>query len=100
MIGSLLTLGLIGIAAALGASGFDASWTRFHELLFSNDFWLLNPRTDHLIQMFPPAFWQNIVFFIGLLAAAQAGLLVLISGLYLGATHRRAPEGELAISYG
>jgi integral membrane protein (TIGR01906 family) len=100
LIASVLTLAVIGVAAGLGASGFDENWTRFHELLFSNDFWLLNPRTDHLIQMFPPQFWQNIVFFVGLLAAAEAGLLLLVSGLYLGATHRREPEPELAVSFG
>lgn len=100
IIGSGLTLAIVGVAGALGASGFDAAWLHFHELIFSNDFWLLNPRTDHLIQIFPPEFWQNIVFVIGLLVAAEAGLVLLVSGLYLGATSRRMPEGELAPSYG
>lgn len=100
MFGSALTLSLLGIVAGLGLSGFDAAWLRFHELVFTNNFYLLNPRTDHLIQMFPPEFMQNIVFFVGLLAAAEAGLMLLASGLYLGATSRRAPEAGLAPSYG
>ena len=100
LIGCGLTLAMLGVAGGLGASGFDAAWLHFHELIFSNDFWLLNPRTDHLIQMFPPEFWQNIVFLIGLLAAAEAGLVLLMAGLYLGATSRRLPEAELSPSYG
>jgi len=100
MVGCGITLALLGVVGALGASGFNANWTRFHELLFSNDFWLLNPRTDHLIQIFPPEFWQNIVFFIGILAAAQAALILVVAGLYLGATHHRALEAELSPSYG
>jgi integral membrane protein (TIGR01906 family) len=100
MVGAGLTLALLAVAGGLGASGFDAAWRRFHELIFSNDFWLLNPRTDRLIQIFPPEFWQNIVFLIGLLAAAQAALVLLVAGLYLGATSRRVSEGELAPSYG
>jgi integral membrane protein (TIGR01906 family) len=100
MIGSGMTLLAIGGAGVFGLSGFDSAWTQFHEVLFSNDFWLLNPRTDRLIQIFPPEFWQNIVFFIGLLSAAQAALLLVVSGLYLGATAHRQPEPELAPSYG
>jgi len=100
MFGSSLTIAAIGAAGALGLSGFDSAWTKFHELIFSNDFWLLNPRTDHLIQIFTPEFWQNMVFFVGLLSAAEAALILLVSGLYVGATSRRAPEPELAPSFG
>ncbi len=100
MIGCGVTLFMIVGAGLFGLSGFNSAWTQFHQLLFSNDFWLLNPRTDHLIQIFPPEFWQNIVFFIGLLSAAEAGLLFVVAGLYLGATSRRMPEAEFAPSYG
>ncbi|HXH21649.1 MAG TPA: TIGR01906 family membrane protein [Dehalococcoidia bacterium] len=99
MAGSALTVVAIAGVGAFAVSGFDSAWTQFHEVLFSNDFWLLNPRTDHLIQIFPPEFWQNIVFFVGLVTAAEAGLILLVSGLYLGATARRAAEPELAPSF-
>lgn len=100
MAGCGVTILAIGGAGAFGASGFDSAWTQFHELIFSNDFWLLNPRTDHLIQIFPPEFWQNIVFFVGLLTAAQAALLLVVCGLYVGATSRHSQDAELAPSYG
>lgn len=99
MAGSGLAIVLIAGAGAFGLSGFDSAWTKFHELIFSNDFWLLNPRTDRLIQIFPPEFWQNIVFFVGLLSAAEAALILLASGLYLGATARQANQAEFAPSY-
>jgi integral membrane protein (TIGR01906 family) len=86
IIGSLITLGVVGIAGALGASGFDSAWVSFHEALFSNDLWRLNPDTDRLIQIYPPAFWENIVFFIGLLIVAEAAALIIASALYLGAS--------------
>jgi integral membrane protein (TIGR01906 family) len=98
--GSLLTIVLIGAAGALSVSGFDSAWEQFHLLIFSNDLWRLDPRTDHLIQMFPPAFWESIVFFTGLLAAAQAALALVIAGLYLGATRRPAARRQMAPSYG
>src|SRR3972149_3313331 len=70
--GCLLMLVAIGAASAFAMSGFDSAWTEFHRVLFSNDFWRLNPATDHLIQMFPPDFWESIVFFAGLLTARDA----------------------------
>jgi len=68
MVGCLITLLAIGGTAAFASSGFDLAWVRFHEVLFSGN-WRFNPATDHLIQMFPPAFWQSIVFFIGVFFA-------------------------------
>jgi integral membrane protein (TIGR01906 family) len=89
-IGSFLVLAAVGIAGAIGMAGFDSAWEGFHRLIFSNDFWRLNPATDHLIQMFPPAFWESIVFFIGVMVAAEAALLLIGAGVYLGATqHQR-----------
>jgi integral membrane protein (TIGR01906 family) len=90
MISSSICLAAIGIVGGIGFAGFDSAWENFHEILFSNDFWLLNPATDRLIQMFPPAFWENIVFLMGLLIAAQAALLLLAAGLYVGASRHQA----------
>jgi integral membrane protein (TIGR01906 family) len=99
MIGSLVTLAAIGAVSAVSLSGFNDSWERFHELLFSNDFWRLNPNTDHLIQMFPVPFWQDIVFFAGLLIVAQAALVLLVAGIYVGVTSRATPARRLTPSY-
>lgn len=84
--GSSIALAIVAAAGALGASGFDSAWVSFHEVMFSNDLWRLNPDTDRLIQIYPPAFWQNIVFFIGLLVVAEAALLIIGAALYLGAS--------------
>jgi len=94
-IGSALVLVAIGVVGGIGMAGFDSAWESFHELLFSNDFWRLNPRTDHLIQMFPPDFWESIVFFIGVLVAAEAAVLLIIAGIYLGVTHGQPREQRL-----
>ena len=83
-LGCLVLLLAVGVVGAIGVSGFDSAWAQFHELIFSNDFWRLNPTTDHLIQMFPPAFWESIVFFIGLLIIAETALVLIGVGIYLG----------------
>lgn len=89
MAGAAICIVALGVVGAIGAAGFDGAWEGFHEILFSNDFWLLNPATDRLIQMFPVAFWESIVFFIGTLVIAQAVLLMLASLVYIGASRHR-----------
>jgi integral membrane protein (TIGR01906 family) len=90
--GSAVCIVVIGIIGAIGAAGFDSAWENFHQILFTNDFWQLNPATDHLIQMFPPAFWENIVFFIGTLVLAESVLLVVGALIYIGASRHHATE--------
>jgi integral membrane protein (TIGR01906 family) len=93
--GCVLCLAALGAIGAVSMSGFDSAWSDFHELIFSNDFWLLNPATDHLIQMFPLAFWEKIVFFVGMMVVAEAALLLLGAGLYLGASRHKEEALEL-----
>ncbi len=38
---------------------FTVAFTKFHEIFFSNDLWILNPKTDRLIQMLPEIFFQD-----------------------------------------
>ena len=53
-----------GLFAALVAAGavwalidFDGLFTTFHHLAFTNDLWLLDPRTDLLIRLMPEEFF-------------------------------------------
>lgn len=81
--GSLLTGGVLAVAGALAVSGFDAAWSQFHGIAFSNDLWKLNPGTDHLIQMFPEAFWERITTVIGGFTMLEALAIGSVSAVYL-----------------
>jgi integral membrane protein (TIGR01906 family) len=83
--GAALTLGIIGLLGALAATDFSDLFIQFHLLSFSNDLWLLDPRTDNLIRLYPQEFFldaaMRIVVFtvvqaLGLGAAGLVGLLV------------------------
>ena len=101
---SLAWLGLGGVAAgvvfvaAIGAvaalGGFDQAWDQFHELVFANDFWRLNPDTDHLIQMFPEPFWQDATVIAGALTIAEAMMVSALASGYLFATRKRDRPGN------
>jgi integral membrane protein (TIGR01906 family) len=87
--GSLLAIAVILALGAVALLGFDRAFEEFHLIAFNNDLWRLDPRTDHLIQMFPEDFWFDASMLVGLLTLAEAAVLALASGLYLGLTRRR-----------
>lgn len=47
------------LLALLAAGNFTKYFTIFHEIFFSNDLWLLDPRTDNLINLLPEAFFMD-----------------------------------------
>lgn len=95
------TLAAVGVGAALGLAvgilaivGFDSAWERMHEIIFTNDFWLLDPTTDRLIQMFPETFWQEATFIVVGLALGEAVVLIAVAGAYLWFTRPPRPETD------
>ncbi|HLH21143.1 MAG TPA: TIGR01906 family membrane protein [Chloroflexota bacterium] len=82
--GGVLTLGIIGVLGALAATDFSDLFLEFHLLSFSNDLWLLDPRTDNLIRLFPQEFFldaaMRVVVFtvVEALALAVVGLVGLL----------------------
>ena len=58
---------------------FNYTFILFHKLLFRNDLWILNPRTDFLLMMFPQRFFLEIAIGI-LLLFFLINILILILG--------------------
>ncbi len=80
-----MALGL-SVAAAIGLfalTGFDAAWSRFHEIAFRNDLWRLDPATDRLIQMFPEPFWEDATLLVVGLSVLFAVAALALAGSYL-----------------
>jgi integral membrane protein (TIGR01906 family) len=59
--GSILTVALFIAMIFLSMCCFDQIFILFHELSFSNNFWILDPTRDYLIMMFPGGFFSDIV---------------------------------------
>lgn len=94
----------VGAVGAFALTGFDSTWTRFHEIVFQNDLWQLNPATDRLIQMFPEPFWQDMTYLLGALTLGEALAIVIAATSYLLFGRKRAgttvPAASPAVASG
>jgi len=62
--GGALTIGLLILVGIAALVDFDLLFIGFHRLFFSSDTWILDPATDNLIVMFPPAFFYDAGLFV------------------------------------
>lgn len=68
---TLRAFGLILLVLATGlvllwtTNGFEQLFLLFHKLLFTNDLWLMDPRTDAMIRMLPSGFFLRIAALCG-----------------------------------
>ena len=79
---SLIPIGLMAILSILITIDYNKYFTYFHEILFTNDLWLLDPNTDTLIQMLPLEFFSSITFKIIILFIIEL-LILLTMGIVL-----------------
>jgi integral membrane protein (TIGR01906 family) len=79
-VSSVAGLAGIGILTLGAMSQFQVAFIRFHQIFFTNDLWLLNPKTDFLIQIMPEAFFVETAKFLFLRIGMGYGLLHLMLG--------------------
>ena len=78
-IGFLCFVAMMGIWAFCDFTGL---WESFHRLFFRNDLWLLNPRTDLMINMFPEDFFFHMVIRIAVMFLIGFGGMAVWSVFY------------------
>ena len=81
--GGAATLGLVVFVGLVSLIGFDRLFLAFHLISFSNDLWLLDPRRDFLIAMFPEAFFFDATMWIVGLTVVEALLLAAAPVVFL-----------------
>ena len=89
--GGTLTVGLFVVFGAASFLDFDQLFLLFHEVSFSNNYWILDPRVDRLIMMFPDGFWYDSAIRLALATGGQAIAAILVGSLLA--------RKKLAISY-
>lgn len=89
LISTALMVLLVVLVGVLSLVDFEALWTRFHQIAFRNDLWLLDPRTDYLIMLFPEPFWFTATLRMAALVGLQTLGLVVVGLLLLFGPVRR-----------
>ena len=84
LLSPLLLLIPLGAFALWAVCDFDAAFTCFHRVLFTNDLWLLDPRTDLLIRICPESMFAAMGLRIALLGL---GGMAVVTALAVLLTH-------------
>jgi integral membrane protein (TIGR01906 family) len=78
----------IVVAGVIASVAFDVVFEIFHELFFSAGSFTFDPRTDHLVQLFPFDFWSETTIVLG-------GLIVVVAALISVGAGRLAKRAAL-----
>ncbi len=76
-----LFLGAMAGLILLASANFTKYFTWFHLIFFDNDDWILNPKTDLLINIVPEGFFRDTAFLIAGVFLAASCLLWLSAGI-------------------
>ena len=90
--GGAVTLGLVAVVGVAVLVGFEGLFLAFHLVSFSNDLWLLDPRRDVLLMMFPQGFFFEATLWIVGATVVEAALLAVYPAVRL-VRRRRAAAG-------
>lgn len=76
-------LAFVACLMLLATIDFDSLFILFHRIAFTNELWLLDPRTDLLIRLMPIEFFISYAVLIGGVWAMMMGLLLVLSTVQL-----------------
>ena len=83
----IITLIIAVISVALGvmiSRDFTSAFITFHRILFpQNEFWILDPKTDLLINIVPEGFFVDMALRIGMIFGVSIFALIIISLIVL-----------------
>jgi len=72
------TIAGLSVAALFGLAtliDFNTTFQLFHEVVFRNDFWKLNPSQSLLLRLFPQGFWFAATLLLVVITAVQLGIV-------------------------
>jgi integral membrane protein (TIGR01906 family) len=91
-----LIVGVV-IVGVIAAVAFDAIFELFHELFFPAGSFTFDPRTDHLVQLFPFDFWSETTIVLGVVIVVLAAFLAVVAGRRARAAGIREPATPATI---
>ena len=96
--GGIATLAAVFAVGLAAVANFERLFLLFHQLSFANDLWILDPRTDYLLILFPAGFWFDATMRVALTSVLGALLLISVGGSILAyfrwRSYRSASTGQ------
>lgn len=89
-IGTGLFFGLITALALIISTDFTKYFVMFHHIFFSNDLWILDPRTDMLINIVPEGFFMDTAARIAVLFGSLSLILLGVCLFLTIKNHKKA----------
>lgn len=89
LIGGGVFLAALGAFAAYASQDFTRAFTQFHHVFFNNDLWLLDPKTDLLINMLPEGFFTDFAIHMGVIFAGMLVVLAVVCIVFLIVTRQK-----------
>ena len=86
-IAGILTIAIPVVLGLLAVFQWDNLFTTFHTILFRNNYWLFDPRTDPVILILPDSFFFQCA--VGILAVVLAGGIICLAAARKKAADRR-----------
>jgi integral membrane protein (TIGR01906 family) len=74
-----LIVGIV-VTGVIASIAFDALFEIFHRLFFPAGSFTFDPRTDHLVQLFPFDFWSETTIVLGVVIVAIAAVVSVVGG--------------------
>ena len=96
----LVSAGAVGTVLLIwGVIDFDGLFTAFHRIAFTNDGWLLDPRTDLLIRLMPTELFIRLAVRILLWVMGAATVAAIVAGVIYRGAFRSPPRPPSAGSF-
>ena len=74
-----LVVGIV-VVGVVASVAFDALFEIFHQLFFPAGSFTFDPRTDHLVQLFPFDFWSETTILLGVVIVGLAVVVSVVAG--------------------
>jgi uncharacterized membrane protein len=95
--GSLIVLIFNTIIFILSKTTFNSIWGKLHQVLFTNDLWMLNPATDPLVATFTIKFFINFIERIVIISSTIAFIILIFILSKKLLTRKKAKRHNLEI---
>ena len=81
LLAGILTVGIPAVLAVLIALNWQQVFILFHKIVFNNDYWIFDPKTDPVIMILPDAFFMHCALLILALVVLGSAVCLLLYGI-------------------